>query len=96
MWDFTSSPSLLLVRTERDCMLNVTWEKYLEANGTSIAFSTEPIYIFGVILDKVSRKKLNFWCMCFCAGKKSKNKITYVPMMVKSLLLEICFMILYF
>lgn len=53
VWDFTGSPSLLLVHTARECELNVTWDKYVKSNGTSVTFSTEPIYTFGVILDRV-------------------------------------------
>ncbi|XP_075226658.1 glycosylated lysosomal membrane protein B-like isoform X2 [Lycorma delicatula] len=53
IWDFTDSPSLLLVHTFQGSLLNISWDKYLETDGVSVNFSEPPLYIFGVVIDKV-------------------------------------------
>lgn len=53
LWDFDGNPSVLLALTSPSAHLNISWEHFLVKEKNSITFTEEPIYTFGVILNKI-------------------------------------------
>lgn len=54
LWDFTQKPSIFMAATSVKSQLNISWDHFKGNNSKSITFSEEPIYSFGIVLDKVS------------------------------------------
>lgn len=54
LWDFTQKPSILVAATPLKSDLSISWDKFKEENNTSIKFSQDPVYSFGIVLNKVS------------------------------------------
>ncbi|EFN86794.1 Uncharacterized protein C1orf85-like protein [Harpegnathos saltator] len=54
LWDFAiGRPSVLLALTSSSAWLNITWPDYLDKQENSIHFSEPPVYVFGVIVNKI-------------------------------------------
>ncbi|KOC69813.1 Lysosomal protein NCU-G1 [Habropoda laboriosa] len=53
LWDFDGNPSVLLALTSPSASLNISWEHFLAKRKDSIVFTEEPVYTFGVILNKI-------------------------------------------
>ncbi|CAK9824039.1 Glycosylated lysosomal membrane protein [Anthophora retusa] len=53
LWDFDGNPSVLLALTSTSAFLNISWEDFLTKGKDSIIFTEEPVYTFGVILNKI-------------------------------------------
>lgn len=53
LWDFVGNPSVLLAVTSPAAKLNIEWDKYLTRQPKSINFTEEPIYTFGLVIQKV-------------------------------------------
>jgi len=53
LWDFTQKPSILVAATPLKSNLSISWEKFKGENKTSIKFSQDPVYSFGIVLDKI-------------------------------------------
>ncbi|CAL7939342.1 unnamed protein product [Xylocopa violacea] len=53
LWDFDGNPSILLALTSSSAYLNISWEDFLLKEKNSIMFTEEPIYTFGVVLNKI-------------------------------------------
>jgi hypothetical protein len=54
LWDFTQKPSIFVAATPVKSHLIISWDQFKGNNNKSITFSEEPIYSFGIVLDKVS------------------------------------------
>ncbi|XP_074105584.1 glycosylated lysosomal membrane protein [Cotesia typhae] len=53
LWDFVGNPSVLLAVTSPAAKLNIEWDKYLTRQPKSINFTEEPIYTFGLVIQKI-------------------------------------------
>jgi hypothetical protein len=53
LWDFTQKPSIFVAATPVKSRLIISWPQF-KLNNKSVTFSEEPIYSFGIVLDKVS------------------------------------------
>lgn len=53
LWDFRGNPSVLLALTSPAASLNISWEDFLARRNNSITFSEEPVYTFGVVINKI-------------------------------------------
>lgn len=54
LWNFVGKPTVLLALTAPTAWLNVDWQNYLAGKKNSLNFTEEPIYSFGVIINKVN------------------------------------------
>jgi hypothetical protein len=54
LWDFTQKPSILVVATPITSDLSISWGQFKGENNKSVTFSEDPVYSFGIVLDKVS------------------------------------------
>jgi hypothetical protein len=55
LWDFTQKPSILVAAAPAASTLNISWDQFEGESSKSIKFSEEPIYSFGIVLDRVSQ-----------------------------------------
>ncbi|XP_049791117.1 glycosylated lysosomal membrane protein-like [Schistocerca nitens] len=53
VWDLTAKPSVLLALTDKDSNLTIDWRGFIDGEDGSLTFSTDPLYSFGIIIDKV-------------------------------------------
>lgn len=53
LWDFIGNPSVLLAVTSTTAKLNINWDDYLVRKINSINFTEQPIYTFGLLVEKV-------------------------------------------
>uniref|UniRef100_A0A0C9RFA9 NCUG1_1 protein n=1 Tax=Fopius arisanus TaxID=64838 RepID=A0A0C9RFA9_9HYME len=53
LWDFVQRPGILLAVTANSVKLNISWDDYLINQPKSISFTQEPVYTFGVSIEKV-------------------------------------------
>lgn len=54
LWDFVGKPSVLLALTSPSAVLAINWRDYFARREKSVNFSEEPVYSFGVIINKVT------------------------------------------
>lgn len=54
VWDFTQKPSILVAATSVKSALSIYWDQFKGENNKSITFTEDPVYSFGIVLDKVS------------------------------------------
>jgi hypothetical protein len=54
LWDFTRKPSILVAAAPAASNLTISWDQFEGESNKSIMFSEEPVYSFGIILDRVS------------------------------------------
>lgn len=54
LWDFTQKPSILVAVTPVKSNLSISWEQFKGENNKSVTFTEDPVYSFGIVLDKVS------------------------------------------
>lgn len=53
LWDFTQRPSIFVAATPIKSHLIISWDQFKGNNNKSITFSEEPMYSFGIVLDKL-------------------------------------------
>ncbi|KZC13593.1 Lysosomal protein NCU-G1, partial [Dufourea novaeangliae] len=53
LWDFRGNPSILLALTTPSTSLNISWEDFIARKKNSITFTNEPIYTFGLVINKI-------------------------------------------
>lgn len=54
LWDFTQKPSILVAATSVESHLSISWDQFKGKNNMSVKFNEDPVYSFGIVLDKVS------------------------------------------
>lgn len=54
LWDFTQKPSILVAATPVKSNLSISWDQFKGENNKSVTFTEDPVYSFGIVLDKVS------------------------------------------
>jgi hypothetical protein len=54
VWDFTQKPSILMAATSAASKLSISWDQFEAESNKSITFSEDPVYSFGIVLDKVN------------------------------------------
>ncbi|XP_076657599.1 glycosylated lysosomal membrane protein A [Halictus rubicundus] len=53
LWDFGGNPSILLALTSPSAFLNISWEDFIAKKKNSITFTEEPVYTFGIVINKI-------------------------------------------
>ncbi|XP_021938342.1 glycosylated lysosomal membrane protein-like isoform X2 [Zootermopsis nevadensis] len=53
LWDFTQKPSILVAAAPAGSNLTISWSQFKAGNNKSIMFSEEPVYSFGIVLDRI-------------------------------------------
>jgi hypothetical protein len=54
LWDFTQKPSILVAAAPLTSVMNISWHQFKGECAKAITFTEEPVYSFGIVLDKVS------------------------------------------
>lgn len=53
LWDFTQKPSIFVAATPVKSNLSISWDQLKVKSNKSVTFSEDPVYSFGIVLDKV-------------------------------------------
>ncbi|XP_078052333.1 glycosylated lysosomal membrane protein isoform X1 [Augochlora pura] len=53
LWDFRGNPSILLALTSPSAVLHIHWEDFLARKKNSVIFTEEPVYTFGIVINKI-------------------------------------------
>jgi len=54
LWDFGGKPSVLISRTLPNTKLKINWEDFRDNKKKSVSFTSEPLYTFITVFNKVN------------------------------------------
>ncbi|PSN45259.1 hypothetical protein C0J52_10341 [Blattella germanica] len=53
LWDFTQKPTIFIAATSISSKLVISWNQFEEGINKTVMFTEEPVYSFGIVLDKI-------------------------------------------
>lgn len=59
-WDFGIKPTFLIVQVPKNTKVKLDCTRFLNNETNSITFTSKPLFMFGVMLNKVTKKMKTF------------------------------------